>query len=130
MQSKTMIRALFLAFFTGSLIGASFHQNEPSILQCYSNDDSPLEILRNIVENRWNDFQVDKSFVLFEPGKSEAVLKEEFQKIQRTREALWEMPGYERSEALFAADLIRTPGCAAFAFNNTTSHYNASSLFL
>ena len=82
------------------------------------------------IESRWRDFQMNREFKVFEPGKSDAVLKEEFENLHATRERIWTTVEYERAQNLFAADLIRAPGCAAFAYNNTVSYYNASTIYL
>lgn len=82
------------------------------------------------VEDRWQIFQANREFIPFSPGKSDAQLKEEFHSIQTTRLFIWTLPDYEPAQHLIAADLIRAPGCVAFAYNNTTPSYNASTIFL
>ncbi len=86
--------------------------------------------IREEIEKRWELFQEDREFASFQPGKSDADLKEEFDSISKVRKVLWNDAGYELAEHLIAADLIRAPGCVAFAFNNTEPYYNASTIFL
>jgi len=82
------------------------------------------------IENRWSAFQRTLAFQIFQPGRSEDVLKEEFETIRKTREWMWKTPGYELAQHLIEADLIRAPGCVAFGFNNTVPYYNASTIYL
>lgn len=82
------------------------------------------------VASRWNAFQANREFKPFEIGKSDAILKEELEEIKKTRELLWTTVGYETADALILGDLVRAPGCAAFAYNNTVPSYNASTLVL
>jgi receptor-type tyrosine-protein phosphatase V len=63
-------------------------------------------------------------------GKSDASLQEEFEEIRKTRESMWSTPDYEVSQPLILGDLVRAPGCAAFAFNNTVPSYNASTMYV
>lgn len=82
------------------------------------------------VEHRWHAFQSNREFKLFKPGQSDVALKEEFENIQSRRESMWTTLGYELAQHLIASDLIRAPGCVAFAYNNTVPYYNASTMCL
>lgn len=86
--------------------------------------------LREDVGTRWHAFQSNRYFRPFEAGKSDATLKEEFENIQKTREFVWTTAGYELAGNLIRDDLVRAPGCVAFAYNNTVPYYNASTIFL
>jgi protein tyrosine phosphatase len=88
------------------------------------------ESIRAQVESRWQAFQTNREFNLFQPGKSDAKLKEEFENINQVRLFLWTTPGYEFAEHLVAENLIRAPGCGSFNFNNTVPYYNASTICL
>lgn len=79
-------------------------------------------------ENLWNAFQANREFKLFEQGKTDQALKEEFEALHKTRTFMWTTAGYEPAQHLIVADLIRAPGCAAFAYNNTVPYYNASTI--
>ncbi|OGN65454.1 MAG: hypothetical protein A3E80_05890 [Chlamydiae bacterium RIFCSPHIGHO2_12_FULL_49_9] len=92
--------------------------------------DQHFATVQKHVENRWRDFQANREFKLFEPGKSDAVLKEEFADILKTRASVWETHGYEFAQHLVDNDLIRAPGCGAFSYNNTAHYYNASTIYL
>lgn len=81
-------------------------------------------------ESRWRAFQINREFKGFKPGKSDVVLKEEFENLHKTRESMWSTLGYELAQNLIAADLVRAPGCVAFAYNNTVPDYNASTICL
>ncbi len=85
---------------------------------------------RSQAESRWEAFKAKKEFTFFKPGRSDEELQVEFENLYKTRDFLWTTPGYELAEHLIAADLIRAPGCAAFAFNNTVPYYNASTISL
>lgn len=82
------------------------------------------------VENRWQAFQAGREFKEFKPGKSDSELKEEFETIHKTRLSIWTTAGYEFAQSLIAKDLIRTPDCIAFDFNNTVPYFNASTICL
>ncbi|MDR3624491.1 MAG: tyrosine-protein phosphatase [Chlamydiales bacterium] len=82
------------------------------------------------IESRWSAFQAEKEFTLFASGKSDAVLQQEFEKIQAIRREVWEGKDYELASNLFVNDLIRAPGCVSFAFNNTVPYFNASTMHL
>ncbi len=82
------------------------------------------------VENRWSAFQRNREFTLFEPGKPDALLEKEFENISSTRSAVWTTSDYKLAEPLITNDLIRAPGCVAFAYNNTVPDYNASTIYL
>lgn len=101
-----------------------------SFFSLYASQNDSYATIKAQVENRWQTFQADRMFIEFEYGKSDAELKEEFENIRKTRLSMWKMPGYELAERLIAADLIRTPDCVAFSFNNTVPYYNASTICL
>jgi protein tyrosine phosphatase len=82
------------------------------------------------IENRWQAFQTDREFREFTPGRSDAELKAEFEKIEKIRRRIWKTAGYERAEHLIAEDLVRCVECTAFAFNNTVPTFNASTIYL
>lgn len=81
-------------------------------------------------KKRWEAFQVDRQFTPFKSERSDADLKVEFENLRQIRIAMWDSPGYEFAENLIANDLIRSPGCCAFQFNNTVPYYNASTIWL
>ncbi len=81
------------------------------------------------IEIRWQDFSQGRDFKLFEPGRSDEALLEEYEKLDEIRKHVWITNGYELAENLFTNDLIRAPGCVAFAYNNTIPYYNASTLY-
>ena len=79
---------------------------------------------------RWQSFQNDLEFSLFIPGRSDESLEEEFSRLSLRRQDLWTLEPYETAEHLIQEDLIRAPGCGAFAYNNTVPYYNASTMYL
>lgn len=121
MLKRLVFFQVFFSVFCISL-GASQDLEKSS----YEHFDS----VREQVENRWRAFQVNREFKPFEMGKSDVVLKEEFENMHKTREFIWTTFGYERAENLVAADLVRAPGCVAFAYNNTVPNFNASTICL
>lgn len=92
--------------------------------------DAQLTSIAEKVEDRWRVFQNGRVFEPFRLGKSDSVLKEEFENIHSTRQEIWTTPGYEFAQHLIACDLVRAPGCVAFAYNNTVPYYNASTMYL
>jgi protein tyrosine phosphatase len=91
---------------------------------------SALTTIEEQVEKRWQAFQENRTFMPFEPGKSDQALEGEFENIRNTRSLLWTTPGYELAQHLIANDLVRATGCVAFAYNNTVPYYNASTMCL
>lgn len=81
-------------------------------------------------EKRWESFQEKRAFKPFEIGKSDAVLQKEFEEIDKTRRLLWQNQDFELATHLIQNDLVRAPGCCAFAYNNTASYYNASTIYI
>jgi protein-tyrosine phosphatase len=86
--------------------------------------------VRDQVQARWQAFQTNRIFKPFEIGKSDSILEEEFENIRCMRSFIWTTAGYELAQHLIDADLIRAPGCVAFAYNNTVPYYNASTMCL
>jgi hypothetical protein len=82
------------------------------------------------IEQRWLEFQKDRQFKTFEAGKSDALLKEEFDEIVKIRETVCSGPCFDPALGLILDDLVRMAGCAAFKFNNTTCYFNASTMYL
>jgi len=82
------------------------------------------------VDSRWEAFQEGRAFTQFQPGRSDSELMAEFEKLNEIRLHLWEEAEYERAKELVANDLIRAPGCVAFAYNNTVPYYNGSTIYL
>lgn len=82
------------------------------------------------IDNRWQIFQANRNFILFEPGRSDREIANEFEKVRRLRTAEWRKPHYQFAHHLFTSDLIRSPGNCAFAYNNTVAFYNASTMCL
>jgi protein tyrosine phosphatase len=91
---------------------------------------SLLPTVQEQIENRWESFQSGKAFREFAAGRADAELKLEFETIHGVRTLLWTMDGYELAQPLLAGDLVRAPGCVAFAYNNTEPYYNASTIYL
>lgn len=89
-----------------------------------------LSVSKQETENLWNAFKENREFQLFHPGKTDQELKREFKELHKIRKLVWAMPGYEMAQNLVEADLIRAPGCGAFAYNNTVDDYNASTIWL
>jgi hypothetical protein len=89
-----------------------------------------LDPVKKKVEDRWTTFQEGKEFAPFEAGRPEAALKREFQRLHSVREKLWTTSDYVPAEHLVAGDLIRAPGCGAFAYNSTALNYNASTIYI
>ncbi len=79
---------------------------------------------------RWKAFARHRVFTPFKRGRSDEELQEEFYEISSTRFNLWNEQEYAVSEELFSNDTIRAKNCAAFAYNNTASYYNASTIYL
>ena len=86
--------------------------------------------VRDRVKDRWQAFQRDQTFKPFKVEKPDSLLEEEFENIQSTRSFVWTTSGYELAQHLVANDLVRAPGCVAFAYNNTVPYYNASTMCL
>lgn len=80
--------------------------------------------------SRWEAFQKEKTFHLFTPDKSDVELQQEFEILHATRASIWTTANYDLAQHLIADDLIRAPGCVAFAYNNTVPYYNASTIHL
>lgn len=80
------------------------------------------------IEVRWQKFQEGRSFAPFKMGLSDAVLEEQFKEISKRRREVWETEEFAFAQNLIENDLIRAPGCIAFAFNNTVPYYNASTI--
>ena len=89
-----------------------------------------FKTVRDQIEQRWDAFQKNRKFKLFEIGKPDAALAEEFAIILKIREYIWTTPGFEVAEHLIINNLVRAPGCVAFDFNNTVPNFNASTICL
>lgn len=87
-----------------------------------------FQAIRQEAEKRWQSFRENRDFKPFVTGRSEEGLKEEFEVLRTIREEMWTTAGYESASHLIVADLVRAPGCAAFAYNNTVPYYNASTI--
>jgi len=85
-------------------------------------------LVQNRVKERWQVFQADRIFIPFEFEKTDAVLEKEFENIRNVRSSVWTTSGYELAQHLIINDLVRAPGCVAFAYNNTVPYYNASTM--
>jgi len=81
------------------------------------------------IKNRWNGFQADREFKLFEMDRSDDQLSQEFEELKKIRKWIWTTPGYELGEHLIRDDFVRAPHCLSFAFNNTVPNYNASTMY-
>lgn len=101
-----------------------------SIFSLQANQTDAASSVKTQIETRWEAFQENRKFQPFQPGRSDAELKQEFEALQETRLLIWSTPGYEFAQNLIDADLIRAPGCIAFDFNNTVPNYNASTIYL
>lgn len=138
MFQKFMIFQIVLSIFCASLSANQILN--PHIEQQITWTSLPVYILSEISEhfksvkkqakNRWQAFQSNREFKLFELGKSDITLQEEFENIHSTRQFMWTTLGYELAQHLIAADLIRASNCVAFAYNNTVPYYNASTMYL
>lgn len=84
--------------------------------------------VKSEVDERWHAFR--RQCRLFEMGKSDAALEEEFEELHENRLRLWAMPEYARAQHLIDADLVRASECVAFAYNNTVPYYNSSTMYL
>lgn len=82
------------------------------------------------IDTRWSSFQEGRTFTPFQNGRSDADLIAEFENIWNTRMALYETEPFKPAQNLLDGDLVRAPGCVAFAFNNTASNYNASTVYV
>lgn len=135
MPKKLAILHLILSIFCTSLIAnQAFDLDRPVSRKNLSV--TQLEISEHFttvqeqVESRWQAFQANQTFTPFESGKSDNALEAEFENIRSTRSFMWTTPGYEFAQHLIVNDLVRAPGCAAFAYNNTIPYYNASTMCL
>lgn len=91
-------------------------------------------------EKRWKTFQSDRAFAPFQANRKEADLEHEFLQLNEERYKTWyrnpsdaikeSMPGYEISLPILFEDEARCKNCIAFAYNNVTKYYNASSMAL
>lgn len=87
---------------------------------------------------RWEEFKEGRTFAPFHPGRSDADLESEFLKLDDARYKVWyrnpenaikeSAIDYEVSLPLLFQDLVRAKNCTAFAYNNLTPYYNASSM--
>ncbi|MEN9654271.1 MAG: hypothetical protein RL235_383 [Chlamydiota bacterium] len=127
--SGTVILPIFCATFPLSANQSLMAHAEPSFNSLYEISGQFISA-REQAENLWKAFQANREFKLFQPGKTDQALKEEFEDLHKTRSFMWTTAGYEYAEDLIAADLIRAPGCVAFAYNNTVPYYNASTISL
>ncbi|MBI5273006.1 MAG: dual specificity protein phosphatase family protein [Chlamydiia bacterium] len=125
----TVVFSIFCTALPLSANQNSTAQAEPSFGARYEISDQFISA-KGQAENLWKAFQTNREFNLFQPGKTDQALTEEFEDLHKTRTFMWTTAGYERAEHLIAADLIRAPGCVAFAYNNTVPYYNASTISL
>lgn len=134
MFKKTIFFYHFAAIFCAPLFSVQTTDyklvswTNPSVTQ--SNISEHFTIVHDQVKDRWHAFQTNRIFKPFEPGKSDSILEEEFETIRSTRSLIWITSGYELAQHLIANDLVRAPGCVAFAYNNTIPYYNASTMCL
>lgn len=126
-----IVQVIFCFFLlnTNQNLLAQTHSMSPFSDSCQEMDESFLSIKEQF-KNRWETFQANREFKLFQPGKTDQVLQEEFEGLHSIRTLVWTSIGYEPAQHLVAADLIRAPGCVAFAYNNTVPYYNASTICL
>ncbi|HSX37299.1 MAG TPA: hypothetical protein VLE95_00535 [Chlamydiales bacterium] len=125
----TVLSSIFCAAFPLSAKQSSIAQTEHSFDFSYEIGDQFISAKRQ-AENLWKAFQASREFKPFQSEKTDQALKAEFENLHKTRTFMWTTAGYKRAEHLIAADLIRAPGCVAFAYNNTVPYYNASTISL
>lgn len=121
--------SVVLSVFCISLSAIQIPDSQISLPK-FSQYDEHFKSVKEQTENRWKAFQANQEFKLFEVGKSDETLNEEFENIRETRRSMWATPGYELAQHLIRDDLIRAPGCVAFAYNNTAPYYNATTICL
>lgn len=125
-------KKIFIFLFLFSISYASCLSSQPQqIISTFSECElaEHFQSVEEQVKNRWHIFQNNREFKLFTPERSDDELKCEFENLQNTREFIWTTLGYNLAEHLVQADLIRAPGCVAFAYNNTVPYYNASTIY-
>lgn len=127
MNRSKKITVLFIAI-------AALFANLPLYTEICSiyvqSSDEQFASIKQSFEGLWQSFRANREFTPFQSGRTDESLKREFVNLHRTREHLWTTAGYELASYLMKEDLIRAPGCVAFAYNNTVPYYNSSTICL
>lgn len=121
---------LLLAIVSIFCLSALQSRESPAYITNQMEVDGHLNHVKTQVELRWKAFAKNKTFLAFQPGKSDDELRAEFSAIRETREAIWKKPEYKVAKHLIKAKRVRHDGCVAFAYNNTVGDFNASTLFI